>query len=602
MYLKSMTIKDQDGFVIRHVDFKIGVNIIKGDTTQADNASSTNSIGKTTLLRSIDFCLAGKWQTLVYDKEIKSNRNNTVFDFLKKASPNFELIIAKSLKHRVSSQIKINRILTVGIDNKGKEVVSVKNLVDDNDVSEEELKSQLKAFLFGSNSVTPTFRQLIPKFIRASDYQVSNIVRYLHPTTSNATYEVLHLTLFGFHNMELVNKRIALENDLKQQTIQVSSLKNLVSTGAEEAHDLRASQLANLQQQYDTYQISKEYDRENDQLNLLKESLEQVKAQITNHHLDRNIWESRLQEISSENQHINTETVKYMYQEADLYNVELQKKFEETLIFHQTMLKNEVDYIHSALQRTQDNITKLEHEYNIQADTYNKLLNKLAESGSLAEYTALGNQINTLTKEIAESEAILNSYNSAINAQNTLKAEFEALSSQLEKELKEFRNKLTIFNQYFSEYSKTLSKDGYLLAIETDKNGHFILVPTPVDGDSHVGDGHKQSVIIAFDLAYVAYANNPMVNITAPHFFTQDRVEIIDNNVFSKLIELTETVECQFIFPIIKDKLGIIPSFDENDVILSLDKDNKFFDIENYQEKKSNTLANRLLETFDLVA
>lgn len=591
MYLKSITIKDQDDFVIRHIDFKMGVNIIKGDTTQVNDTSSTNSIGKTTLLRSIDFCLAGKWQTLVNDKELKSNRNNTVFEFFKKVSPNFELIIAKSLQ-KTSSQIKINRIITIVADKKkGKESVSVRNLIDDNETSEYELHKQLKKYLFGLEDEKPTFRQLIPKFVRTSDYQVSNIVKYLHSATSNATYEVLQLSLFGFHNMALVNQRISLENDLKQKITQVDSLKNLISVGTEEAHDLRASQLEKLQHQYDTYQISTEYDRENDQLNCLKESLEQTKIQITNLHLDRDIWKSRLQEIANENKNINTETVKYMYQEAELYNVKLQKKFEETLKFHQTMLKNEIDYIYSVLQRTENDITKLKHEYNIQAESYNKLLNKLAESGSLAEYTALGNQINALTKEIVESEAIINSYNSAIDEQNKLKTEFETLSSQLEQELKEFRNKLTIFNQYFSEYSKALGKDGYLLAVETDKNSHFTLVPTPVDGDSHIGDGHKQSVIIAFDLAYVAYINNPTVNITAPYFFTQDRVEIIDNNIFSKLIDLAETVECQFIFPIIKDKLEIIPKFNKENIILSLDADNKFFDIENYQSKKFGALG-----------
>lgn len=144
MYLKSITIKDQDDFVIRHIDFKMGVNIIKGDTTQVNDTSSTNSIGKTTLLRSIDFCLAGKWQTLVNDKELKSNRNNTVFEFFKKVSPNFELIIAKSLQ-KTSSQIKINRIITIVADKKkGKESVSVRNLIDDNETSEYELHKQLK--------------------------------------------------------------------------------------------------------------------------------------------------------------------------------------------------------------------------------------------------------------------------------------------------------------------------------------------------------------------------------------------------------------------------------------------------------------------------
>lgn len=586
MYLKYLTIKDQDNAIIRHVDFKIGVNIIEGNTTTENAKSNTNSIGKTTLLRSLDFCLAGKWESLVYDKELKNNRNNTVFDFFQKTSPNFELVLTKSLAKNITSQIKINRILTIEYGKKGEEKVTVKNFINDNEVNDNDFKNQLLLYLFGLKTSLPTFRQLIPKFIRASDYQVSNIVRYLHPTTSNAIYELLHLTLFGFIDMELVNKRIALENDLKQKTEQVKSLKSLVSIGTQEVNDLRLSQLEELQNKYDSYQISKEYERENDQLNLLKDSLEQLKIQINNAYTELEVWKNRLREITSEEQVINIEAVKYMYQEAELYNVNLQKKFEETIQFHQKMLQNEVVYINSAMEKVSKNIQILELTYSEEAEKYSGLLKKLGNSGSLKEYTDLGNQINQLTKEISESEAILNTYNSALEVQLKLRVEIEKLTEELNEAIKEFRVKLKVFNEYFSAFSKMLNKDGYLLAVDEDKNHHFSLSPRPVDGDSHVGDGHKQSVIIAFDLAYVAYANNPTINLMRPHFFTQDKVEIVDSNSLAKLSELAEKVECQFIFPIIKDKLDKLPDFNKENIILTLDENNKFFNIESYYEKK----------------
>lgn len=586
MYLKYLTIKDQDNAIIRHVDFKIGVNIIEGNTTTENAKSNTNSIGKTTLLRSLDFCLAGKWESLVYDKELKNNRNNTVFDFFHKTSPNFELVLTKSLAKNITSQIKINRILTIEYGKKGEEKVTVKNFINNNEVNDNDFKNQLLLYLFGLKTSLPTFRQLIPKFIRASDYQVSNIVRYLHPTTSNAIYELLHLTLFGFIDMELVNKRIALENDLKQKTEQVKSLKSLVSIGTQEVNDLRLSQLEELQNKYDSYQISKEYERENDQLNLLKDGLEQLKIQINNAYTELEVWKNRLREITSEEQVINIEAVKYMYQEAELYNVNLQKKFEETIQFHQKMLQNEVVYINSAMEKVSKNIQILELTYSEEAEKYSGLLKKLGNSGSLKEYTDLGNQINQLTKEISESEAILNTYNSALEVQLKLRVEIEKLTEELNEAIKEFRVKLKVFNEYFSVFSKMLNKDGYLLVVDEDKNHHFSLSPRPVDGDSHVGDGHKQSIIIAFDLAYVAYANNPTINLMRPHFFTQDKVEIVDSNSLAKLSELAEKVECQFIFPIIKDKLDKLPDFNKENIILTLDENNKFFNIESYYEKK----------------
>ena len=54
MYLKYLSIYDSVGVEIRHVDFKKGVNIIKGQESSTSIKTQTNSLGKTTLLRCID--------------------------------------------------------------------------------------------------------------------------------------------------------------------------------------------------------------------------------------------------------------------------------------------------------------------------------------------------------------------------------------------------------------------------------------------------------------------------------------------------------------------------------------------------------------------
>jgi len=595
MYLKYLTVKDKDGFVIRHVDFKVGVNIIKGDTTSADKKSNTNSIGKTTLLRAIDFCLAGKWQSLVYDQELKNTKNNTVFDFFTLTSPTFEIFLTDDLKEPKTLGLKISRNLLITIGKKGETKVSVKNFINNEESSDSEYKEKIKEYLFGTNISNPTTRQLIPKFIRASQHQISNIVKYLHPTTPNSEYEILHLFLFDFIDMDLIHKRITKENDLKQKNEQIKSLGSLIETGAQEVNDLRKNQVRELKERYDNYQISKEYERENDLLNLEKERLEKIKLYMSEYYLNIDIWNKRLEDLTEKQSKIDAETISYIYQEAGLYNVQLQKKYEETIAFHQAMLDNELEFINKTILKNKDRISKLQTVYALQSEKYSKLLSELGKNGSLAEYTALNNQINELNREIIESETILNSYQSLLLLQQSLKSELEEMNIQVNEKINNFRRKLIIFNKYFSRFSKDLSENGYLLVVENDKNKHFTLLPRPVDGDSHVGDGQKQSVIIAFDLAYVAFANDPSINIVRPHFFTQDKVEIMNNNVLSRLINLANDVACQFIFPVIKDKLDNIPDFGEENVILTLNYNDKFFDIENYYEKKQ-TFRNTFIE------
>ena len=275
-----------------------------------------------------------------------------------------------------------------------------------------------------------------------------------------------------------------------------------------------------------------------------------------------------------------------MYKEAKVYNIEIQKKFEETIKFHQEMLANETQFINQCILKSSNQINELEHEHTQLSIQYSDLLKKLGSSGSLAEYTKLGNQINGLTKEISETESLINQHQLTVKMLGELKLEFDKLTQEIQKLLDGMRRKIAIFNRYFSEYSKKLTDESYYLTIVQDRSNHFNLVPSSESNDSHVGDGIKQSIIIAFDLAYISFANDIAVNLTRPHFFTQDKIEIIDVNILDGLINLVNSTDCQFIFPIIEDKLNSLPAFDESNVILELSEDNKFFGIEEYLRKK----------------
>src|SRR5690606_10710634 len=107
---------------------------IAGETVESNEKTNTNSIGKTTLIRSLDFCLGGKWDSMVIDKEIRKNRNNTVFDFFKEVSPNFELLLVKSFEDKVTHSLKLNRKISVGYTKSDKEKISVTNFVNDEKV------------------------------------------------------------------------------------------------------------------------------------------------------------------------------------------------------------------------------------------------------------------------------------------------------------------------------------------------------------------------------------------------------------------------------------------------------------------------------------
>lgn len=590
MYLKDIKIKDKNDFVIREVNFKKGVNIIKGVevvTSSEDSASSTNSIGKTTLLRCLDFCLLGKWNQFVFDKEFKNEKNITVFDFFKRSLPTFELGITKDLDSAVSPNWIISRSLVVNDKSKKDNTYfSVENFINGNKVSEEVYSDKIKEILFDSTSAIPRLRQLIPKFIRTSDHQISNIINYLNPMTSNSEYELLHLFLFDFQHTELISSKITKEAELKNKTIEVKSLKDIVGIGAEEINDVRNNELKEQQDLYDSFKIDDNYQHENDLLNIKQEELNYIAADITNIRLNIEVWHRRLKDLVESKTEIDSESIHYMYKEADMYNVALQKKYDETIAFHKSMLENEILFISNSIAKSNSKLTELDSIYIDTANQYSVLLEDLGKKGSLAEFTKIGNYINELTKEIAENEALINKLENSKKELDSLKLEFEALVKDIDELISsQFRRKLAVFNGYFLEYSKDLSDNGYILATRVDKNQHVNLIPTSQNKDGHVGDGRKQTLVIAFDLAYTSFAKDTSIDIVRPSFFTQDKIEIVDKTMLDQLISLVNSVECQFIFPVINDKLEGLTDFDEDNVILCLSEDDKFFDIENYDKK-----------------
>lgn len=574
MYLKYLSIKDKDNNPIQHVEFKKGINIIKGEKSNNTSNTKTNSLGKTTLLRCVDFCLAGKWSSFVFDKELKGTKNNTVFNFLKETLPSFELVLADTLENKVTKTLKITRSLT--INQKAKKETSffsTNNFINGELVSEAIFEEKIKKMLFDFQGDKPSLRQLTPKFIRTSDHQISNIIKYLHPSTSSFEYELLHLFLFDFPKMDIIHERTNIEHTIGSKSQEFKYLNNTLSTGKREINDVKKIELLELKSKYDSFQISKEYDHENDALNKIQEKINKTKAHINELLLDKDVWEKRLAEMLSKSNSIDTQTIEYIYKEAQIYNIDIQKKFEETVIFHQKMIENEVEFIKKSVSKSKEAINSLELEHAKLAEEYSVLLNQLAKTGSLTEYTNLGHQINELTKEIAETESLISQREKTSEELASLKQQFNNLTIKIEDILEKMRIKITIFNRYFSEYSKILTDDSYYIVVNKDKLQHFTLIPSCERNDSNIGDGSKQSVIIAFDLAYVSFANDHTINLTRPHFFTQDKIEIIDVNILDRLINLINRVDCQFIFPIISDKLDGIPDFDDSNIILTLSEE-----------------------------
>ena len=81
MFIKKLIISNLTN-IIREIDFCSGLNLIIDDTPIEDSKLTGNNVGKTTVLKLIDFCLGAKGDIIYTDTENKKEVYDVVKNFL----------------------------------------------------------------------------------------------------------------------------------------------------------------------------------------------------------------------------------------------------------------------------------------------------------------------------------------------------------------------------------------------------------------------------------------------------------------------------------------------------------------------------------------
>ena len=179
--------------VIREIQFKEkGLNLIIDDTPESLRESG-NSVGKSTAIKIIDLCLGAKSvRELYYDSDTRSE-NVVVKDFLEEYKVQAELILIDENKREYS----IKRDLFL----RGKKYIF------DEPYSEQDFWDELKKIIFGLKEPRPTFRQLIPKFVRVENTAEERMIKFLPIMTGSDVYDTIYCFLFQIYSDELLSKK-----------------------------------------------------------------------------------------------------------------------------------------------------------------------------------------------------------------------------------------------------------------------------------------------------------------------------------------------------------------------------------------------------------
>ncbi|WP_143428626.1 DUF2326 domain-containing protein, partial [Helicobacter sp. 13S00482-2] len=188
---------------------------------------------------------------------------------------------------------------------------------------------------------------------------------------------------------------------------------------------------------------------------------------------------------------------------------------------------NEANYLKDKIKELEIKMLELGKNRDYLSTQYSQILEKLSKTGSLTEYTKLNQQIEKLAEEKGQNEKMLIELGQIEKEIEYTKKNLLELNKKMNEELEDFENKLAIFNESFTNYSKLLYETGFILSYEYTKKKEPIKFYCK-NAKGNEGSGKKQAIISAFDLAYIDFINK--LNLNFPHFVAHDKVELIDIN------------------------------------------------------------------------
>src|SRR5690606_32192224 len=258
MFLKELEINNIGGR-IRAIEFRKGLNLIVDETVEDTKQATGNNVGKTTVLRLVDFCLGSSGKNIYQDSEFKEQENSTIKDFLFNNKVIITLSLVDDLDFPRESIIIRKNFLKYG--------KKIQQINGESITNDKEFDLKLKELIFETSVEKPTFKQIISKNIRDEKNKLINIVKVLNPYTKIEEYEALFLFWLGI-NTDTHNQKELL---VKEKTREDGFRKRLKKEGElsliEQQLELVNSKIKEFQQIKSNYNFNEKFEAQIEELN-----------------------------------------------------------------------------------------------------------------------------------------------------------------------------------------------------------------------------------------------------------------------------------------------------------------------------------------------
>lgn len=575
MFLKRLLISSVEG-IIRDISFKMGLNLIVDDTPSGDGLKDTgNNVGKTTVLRLIDYCLGGDAKPIYADLEGSGGVYEKVASFLKDREVRITLELVDDLDAAAPGRVILER-------NFLKRKAGLRRVNGKEYSSDDKYRDAVCEAVMPALSVRekPTYRQAVAHNMRIDEHRLTHTLEVLHGSAKHIEYEALYLFMLGCPDVDAGEKQKVAE----KRRAEWNYLNRLKRGNSEKDYELAINQVDNEIKELEERRakISADPDfadklRQSDELAV---RISRLQGELSHIEIRIDLINDSVSAIRDERSDLDTGRLRELYQEASSLVPGLQHSFEQLVEFHNAMVDERIRFIGEDLPDLEKRRSQLRKELQAALDRDKELAPFLEGKITSSEFEELLSEINIRHQRKGELQGALEQIRDSLSRiheydQRLGEIERAATALSLDKRLDE---QLAKFNREFSAVSNRLYGESYFLSYEhkKDKSGapyrHFRIPDV-----ANVSSGKKQGEMLCFDIAYTRFADQEKIDCL--HFLLNDKKELVHGNQLREVARVAEESGVQLVISMLRDKL---PSemADSSNVVLELSARDKLFRIE----------------------
>lgn len=571
MYLKKLTISSPST-LIRDIEFKQGMNLIIDDTPAHDIKSTGNNVGKTTVLKLIDFCLGAKPNIVYTDTENKKEVYDVVKNYVIDNEIEIALTLADNLNPPHGRVIEIRRNFLSR--NRAIREINGEPILD------KDFEDELERHIMSEKDVEkPTFRQVISHNIRYKDDSINNTLKTLDKYTTDVEYETLYLYLLGCSFNEGAQKQ-ALTTKINQENAFRERLEqNQDKTTYEMALSMIDDDIAALNKKKALLNLNETFESDLEQLNSTKYNINKASSLISKMEIRKDLIEESIQELEQRQSSIDLTQLKGLYDEVAVNMSGIQKTFDDLVMYHNKMLVEKVRFISKELPELIEKLQHTKDELTLLLRREKELSSRIARGDSFEELEIIIIELNKKYHAKGEYESVISQIEIVESNIIELRGKIDIIdnylfSNDFESILKE---QVVKFNKGFSKISQELYGEKYALTYKKNINKKAQQVYKFSAFNANLSSGKKQGEILCFDLAYTLFADGE--KIPCLHFLLNDKKELMHDHQLIKVAEYVRDNNIQLVLSILKDKLPA-QALNTAHVAVELSQNDKLFRIE----------------------